>query len=96
MKWVTRHNPHADRCASIWLIKIFMDRDAVFGLISRDDPVPERSIPVTLLGAEIGQKMERLYMGIQKPTWKIVDFSKFLHIYHPHLAESRIMTHFCR
>ena len=56
MRWVTRYNPHVDRCASIWLIKTFIDRDAVFEFISRDSPIPEGAIPFTLPGAEIRPK----------------------------------------
>lgn len=53
MRWVTRHEPHVDRCASIWLIKRRIDPDAVFDFISRDSPIPEGTIPFTLPGAEI-------------------------------------------
>lgn len=53
MRWVTRHEPHVDRCASIWLIKTRIDPDAVFDFISRDSPVPDDAIPFTLPGAEI-------------------------------------------
>ncbi len=53
MRWVTRHEPHVDRCASIWLIKTRIDPEAVFTFISREDPVPEGAIPFTLPGAEI-------------------------------------------
>ena len=53
MRWVTRHNPHADRCASLWLIKTFIDREAVFEFISNETPIPEGTIPLTLPGAEI-------------------------------------------
>ena len=53
MRWVTRHEPHVDRCASIWLIKKNIDLDAVFDFISRDSPIPEGAIPFTLPGAEI-------------------------------------------
>jgi len=53
MRWVTRHEPHVDRCASIWLIKTRIDPDAVFDFISRDNPIPGGAIPFTLPGAEI-------------------------------------------
>ena len=53
MRWVTRHEPHVDRCASIWLIKIFIDPEAVFDFVSRDSPIPADAIPFTLPGAEI-------------------------------------------
>ena len=56
MRWVTRHNPHVDRCASIWLIKTFIDRDAIFEFISREASIPEGAIPFTLPGAEIRPK----------------------------------------
>jgi len=53
MLWVTRKNPHVDRCASSWLIKVFIDKDAAFEFIEREDLVPEGAIPFTLPGAEI-------------------------------------------
>ena len=53
MRWVTRHEPHVDRCASIWLIRTMVDPEAAFEFISRDDPVPEGAIPFTLPAAEI-------------------------------------------
>ena len=59
MRWVTRHNPHVDRGASIWLIRTFIDKDAVFEFISRDDPIPSSAIPFTLPGAEITPKNGR-------------------------------------
>ena len=59
MRWVTRHNPHVDRCASIWLIRSFIDKDAVFEFISREDPIPKGVIPFTLPGVEITPKNGR-------------------------------------
>ncbi|MFH0897227.1 MAG: chromate resistance protein ChrB domain-containing protein [Candidatus Bathyarchaeota archaeon] len=56
MRWVTRHNPHVDRCASLWLIKTFIDCEAVFGFISNETPIPQGTIPITLPGAEIRPK----------------------------------------
>jgi len=53
MLWVTRHNPHVDRCASTWLIKRFIDKKARFAFISKDDPIPEGAIAFTLPKAEI-------------------------------------------
>ena len=53
MLWVTRHNPHVDRCASAWLIKRFIDKKARFAFISKDDPIPEGAIAFTLPKAEI-------------------------------------------
>jgi len=51
--WVTRHEPHVDRCASAWLIKKFIDRDALFEFISKDSPIPKGATAFTLPSAEI-------------------------------------------
>jgi hypothetical protein len=52
MRWVTRHNPHVDRCASAWLIKRFIDKKAKFSFISKNDPIPKGAIAFTLPKAE--------------------------------------------
>jgi hypothetical protein len=51
--WVTRTQPHVDRCASAWLIKRFIDEEAEFEFISTDDPIPEGAIAFTLPKASI-------------------------------------------
>jgi len=51
--WVTRHEPHVDRCASAWLIKNFIDKKALFVFISRESPIPKGATAFTLPGAEI-------------------------------------------
>ena len=56
MRWVTRHNPQVDRCASLWLIKTLIDKEAVFEFISNETPIPKGTIPITLPGAEIRPK----------------------------------------
>jgi hypothetical protein len=53
MRWVTRTQPHVDRCASAWLIKRFIDPEAEFLFIERSDPIPEGAVAFTLPGAEI-------------------------------------------
>jgi len=53
MLWVTRHKPHVDRCASAWLIKRFIDKEAVFKFVSRESEVPRGAIGFTLPRAEI-------------------------------------------
>jgi len=53
MLWVTRHRPHVDRCASAWLIKRFIDKDAVFEFISKESTIPEGAIAFTLPNAEL-------------------------------------------
>lgn len=73
MRWVTRHNPHVDRCASIWLIKAFIDRDAVFEFISREDRIPEEATPFTLPGAEIRPKNGQTTFDALVEKYKIKD-----------------------
>ena len=53
MLWVTRHETHVDRCASIWLIKNFIDKDAVFEFISRESEIPEGATAFTLPKAKL-------------------------------------------
>lgn len=53
MLWVTRHKPHVDRCASAWLIKRFIDKDAVFEFITKEQDIPKGAIGFTLPKAEI-------------------------------------------
>lgn len=56
MKWVTRDFVHLDRVASPWLIRRFIDRDAVFVFVpwGAEDAAPRDAIPFALPGAEIG------------------------------------------
>lgn len=53
MLWATRHQPHVDRCASAWLIKRFIDKEAVFEFVGRDSEIPKGAIAFTLPKAEI-------------------------------------------
>jgi len=53
MLWVTRTKPHVDRCASAWLIKRFIDKNAKFEFISGEDSIPNDAIAFTLPNAEI-------------------------------------------
>jgi hypothetical protein len=53
MLWVTRNKPHVDRCASAWLIKRFIDKDAVFEFLTKDQAIPKNAIRFTLPKAEI-------------------------------------------
>jgi hypothetical protein len=56
MKWVTRDFVHLDRVASPWLIKRFIDKDAVFVFVpwGAEDRCPPDAVPFGLPGAEIG------------------------------------------
>jgi len=74
MLWVTRHNPHVDRCASAWLIKRFIDKKAKFAFISKDDPIPKGAVAFTLPKAEIKPvEKEKTTYDILMEKYKIQD-----------------------
>src|SRR5262252_7196042 len=58
MKWVTRENANVDRIACPWLIKRFVDKDAQFLYVPRDQvmAVAERdnAIPYDVPDVELG------------------------------------------
>ena len=56
MKWVTRDYVHLDRVASPWLIKRFIDRDAVFVFVpwGEEHLRPADATPFAIPGAELG------------------------------------------
>jgi hypothetical protein len=56
MKWVTRDHVHMDRVASPWLIRRFIDRDAVFGFLpfGNEGAIPGDAIAFAIPGVEIG------------------------------------------
>lgn len=73
MLWVTRHEPHVDRCASIWLIKNFIDKDAVFEFISRDSEIPKDAIAFTLPKAELKPTEDQTTFDLLVQRYKIDD-----------------------
>ena len=83
--WVTRHNPHVDRCASAWLVKRFIDKKARFAFVSKDDPIPKGAIAFTLPKAEIKpvEKKKTTYdilaekYNVQDPI--ALEIGKFIH-----------------
>jgi hypothetical protein len=56
MRWVTRTFVHLDRVASPWLIKRFIDPEAIFVFVpwGEEESRPQDAIPFALPGAEIG------------------------------------------
>ena len=56
MKWITRERPKIDRIACPWLIKNFVDADAEFIYVSKDDVFEKakefNAIPYDIPGAE--------------------------------------------
>lgn len=56
MLWVTRQKPHVDRCTSAWLIKRFIDKNATFQFVAKEQEIPKGAIGFTLPKAEINPK----------------------------------------
>ncbi len=58
MKWVTREDAKVDRIACPWLIRRFVDRDAVFLYVPADEVTSvaarEGAIPYDVPGVELG------------------------------------------
>ena len=58
MKWITRENANVDRIACPWLIRRFIDKDAEFLFVPKDEVMPgaerERAIPYDVPGVELG------------------------------------------
>ena len=58
MKWITRTRPRVDRVACPWLIKRFVDSEAVFLFVESDQVMPvaktEDAIPFDVPDVELG------------------------------------------
>jgi hypothetical protein len=54
VKWVTRANVHIDRASSAWLIRRFLDPEAVFEFVTGPDEVPEDGVPFDMRGVDFG------------------------------------------
>lgn len=58
MKWITRENANVDRIACPWLIKRFVDADAEFLYVPRDEVMEvatrEGAIPYDVANVELG------------------------------------------
>jgi hypothetical protein len=63
MRWVTRAHVHVDRVACPWLIKRFVDSDAEFFLVARNQvdrvAAEEDAVPFDVTGAELGHSGDR-------------------------------------
>jgi hypothetical protein len=85
MLWVTRPHPHIDRTACAWLIRRFVDRDALFAFAP--DPEAARELggtPFDMRGVELGHHEGRC------------SFETILHKYQltdPALDEIAAMVH---
>lgn len=54
MLWVTRSHIHLDRVASPWLIRRFVDRNAVFAFVDDGMAMPPEAVPFAVPMARLG------------------------------------------
>jgi hypothetical protein len=53
VRWATRPRPHVDRAACAWLIRRFVDADALFVFVDDPDDVPADATPFDISGAAL-------------------------------------------
>jgi hypothetical protein len=53
MKWATRAGCHIDRAACAWLIRRFIDPEAVFLFVADPDELPPDATPFDIRGADL-------------------------------------------
>ncbi|HEX2381649.1 MAG TPA: chromate resistance protein ChrB domain-containing protein [Acidimicrobiales bacterium] len=53
MKWATRPGCHVDRAACAWLLRRFIDPDAMFLFVEDTNDVPADATPFDMRGAEL-------------------------------------------
>jgi hypothetical protein len=53
MRWATRAGVHVDRAACVWLVRRFVDPDAVFVFVDDPDEVPADATPFDMRGVEL-------------------------------------------
>ena len=56
MKWATRAGVHVDRTACAWLIRRFIDPEAVFVFVHDPDEIPADATPFDIRGAELSHR----------------------------------------
>lgn len=56
MLWITSPRPHVDRCATAWLLKRFVDKEATFAFVPPGGPMPKGATPFDLPGAKHGHR----------------------------------------
>jgi hypothetical protein len=59
VRWATRAGVHVDRAACAWLIRRYVDTEAVFIFVDGPAGVPEDATPFDMRGAELGHHRGR-------------------------------------
>jgi hypothetical protein len=77
MKWITRERPKIDRIACPWLIKNFVDREAEFIYVPKDEVIEKakelNAIPYDLPGVEYTHEGEYCTFDYIVKKHKIID-----------------------
>jgi hypothetical protein len=77
MKWITRENANVDRIACPWLIKRFIDKDAEFMFVSRDQVLEiakkENAHSYDAEGAEFNHKDRKCTFDVLIEAYKLDD-----------------------
>jgi hypothetical protein len=79
MRWATRAGVHVDRAACVWLVRRFVDPDAVFVFVDDPDEVPADATPFDMRGVELshhegGCSFETMlrHFGLDDPVlWEV-------------------------
>lgn len=59
MEYVTTARPHVDRCATAWLLRRFVDRDARFRFVQPGEEMPKDAEPFDVPGARMGHRGDK-------------------------------------
>jgi hypothetical protein len=73
--WVTRKRPHVDRMASAWLIRKFIDKEAVFEFIEENEiPHPKKEyIPFDMKNGEFTHQGDLCTFEVLMKAFKLKD-----------------------
>ncbi len=84
MKWITREKVHVDRVACPWLIKNFVDKEAIFEFVPRDtDPSTIKDgTPFDMKGVELGHHGEFCSFDAIMMKYHLVDNPALVKLQH--------------
>jgi len=76
MRFVTRSKVHVDRIATAWAIRRFIDKDATFLFVDRNDDVSALdAIPFDVRGAELGHHGGRCTFEVLLDSYELRDLA---------------------
>lgn len=73
MRWATRAGCHVDRAACAWLVRRFIDPEAVFVFVSGPDEVPDDATPFDMRGVELSHHGGRCSFETFLDHFELVD-----------------------